>query len=1142
MEKEIELAYKVANRARELNLDPTNVCEIVLAKNLAERVVGLVATIYPKLNNKKIVELINNFEKTYGFLDWRVAFKLAKEIALEKVCRFDNFLQAIDAALRTAFAYLTLGVVSAPIDGIVNVELKKRLDGKDYLCVNYAGPIRNAGGTACAVSVLILDYLRKLFKIDAYDAQPEEIKRTYIELQDYHEKVTNLQYNPGEEEIELILKNLPIEIGGIATETIEVSNYKDLPRIPTNFLRAGFCLLLSAGLPLKAPKLLKQISNFEKEFDFSNWLWLKDLVDLQKKRSSKEDQSNSSWNYLEDMVAGRPVLAFPSHHAGFRLRYGRCRDSGYSAQAINPATGYLLKKFIAYGTQIKPEKPSKSATLVTCSTIEGPLVRLKNGDVVRINNINDAIRFEKEIEKILFLGDILISYGDFYNRAQNLSPAGYCEEWWIRELEIAVIKTFQTFDEEKISSLTNLPLNFIQRLFKWPITTSISAESALIFSKIFDVALHPKFTWFWKLLSLEELKKLIEIAKKAKIIKNNERIEKILLDKSVKTLLEKIGLEHRFFGDQIILSNDEAKIFYEIIINGDGTKLDFSKDDVCDVLEALSKFSGIKIRDSLGTCIGARMGRPEKAKLRELATSPNVLFPVAEAGGRMRSLNEAVKKGVVKSNFVLFHCSSCGTVIYPTCNFCGKRAKKMWYCCGKFTFNPDCKGHGAKLAKPYAEIEIDFYKIFHSALNQIKEKNFKLIKGVKGTSSKNHFAEHVAKGILRAKWDLTVNKDGTIRYDATQLPLTHFKPKEIGTSIEKLKELGYTKDIYGHDLKNEDQILELKIQDVILPSYEIEGAHKVLFNVGCFIDELLEKFYKIEPFYRLESEKDLIGHLVVVLAPHTSAGVAARIIGFSKCQALLAHPILHAATRRDCDGDEASVMLLLDALINFSKEYLSASRGSTMDAPLLLIPKIIPKEVDDMVFDLDIVKTYPLEFYEASLNSKLPWEVKIQQLKSRLDDPTDLGFTHDTDNINNSVLCSAYKILPTMEEKLKAQLELAELLECVEPAKIVEFVIEKHFLKDTRGNLRQFFYQEFRCSTCNTKYRRTPLNGKCLCGGKLILTVSEGNINKYLKLTSELAKKYQISSYLQQCIKILENRIQNVFGALEKQTALHSFN
>jgi DNA polymerase II large subunit len=45
---------------------------------------------------------------------------------------------------------------------------------------------------------------------------------------------------------------------------------------------------------------------------------------------------------------------------------------------------------------------------------------------------------------------------------------------------------------------------------------------------------------------------------------------------------------------------------------------------------------------------------------------------------------------------------------------------------------------------------------------------------------------------------------------------------------------------------------------------------------------------------------DLIGHLVIGLAPHTSAGVLARIVGFTRANVGYAHPFFHAAKRRNC--------------------------------------------------------------------------------------------------------------------------------------------------------------------------------------------------------------------------------------------------
>jgi DNA polymerase II large subunit len=79
----------------------------------------------------------------------------------------------------------------------------------------------------------------------------------------------------------------------------------------------------------------------------------------------------------------------------------------------------------------------------------------------------------------------------------------------------------------------------------------------------------------------------------------------------------------------------------------------------------------------------------------------------------------------------------------------------------------------------------------------------------------------------------------------------------------------------------------------------------------------------------------------------------ARIIGFTDRKVGYAHPFFHAAKRRNCDGDEDSVILLMDALLNFSKSYLPSSRGGRMDAPLVLTSRIDPKEIDEEAHSID---------------------------------------------------------------------------------------------------------------------------------------------------------------------------------------------
>ena len=212
---------------------------------------------------------------------------------------------------------------------------------------------------------------------------------------------------------------------------------------------------------------------------------------------------------------------------------------------------------------------------------------------------------------------------------------------------------------------------------------------------------------------------------------------------------------------------------------------------------------------------------------------------------------------------------------------------------------------------------------------------------MKGLSNEHRVAEILEKGILRAKEDLSVYKDGTMRFDATNAPLTHFKPVEVGVSIEKLKLLGYTKDCQNIPLSSGEQLCELRVQDVVIP----RKCAIYFIREAKFIDQLLEKVYGLPRYYNVNRIEDLLGHLVIGLAPHTSVGILGRVIGFTQLDVCYAHPVWHSAKRRDCDGDEDAMMLALDTLLNFSKSYLPSQIGGIMDAPLFIIPVVNPKEV-----------------------------------------------------------------------------------------------------------------------------------------------------------------------------------------------------
>ncbi len=1627
IEDKVHVCYAIAEGARKRGLDPQSKVEIPLATSLAGRVVGLISVLYPQINDPKIVKRILDLEKEFGQMDPTVSFKIAEEIAKQKFCKFENQLQAIDAGIRLAFAYVTLGVVSSPIEGFTGLKLGKTKDGKEYFKAFFSGPIRSAGTTASCVALMLINFLREEFGYAKYDPDEQEVKRYVTENYDYHERVTNLQYLPSEEEIYYLAKRIPIQIDGDPTEKREVSNQKDLPRVETNFIRGGMCLCFSEGLAQKAQKGLRMYniakSNGVKMTDFD---FLQEFVDKFKMQKKKDDGEKKKEvpTYIKDIVAGRPIFGHPSRSGAFRFRYGRSRVAGFSAASIHPATMGVSNGFLANGTQLKIEKPTKGCVVTPCDSIDGPIVRLKNGNVKKLKDFEESKKLYSDIDEIIYFGDILFPLGDVINRNYDLLKVGYVEEWW--ELELKKVIAHDTGKGEIIDKY------------------DVDFEEALKLSKETGIPLHPEYIYYWTQILYEDLLELLYYLSKGIISE-----EKLVLPfgesnkenfSKAKRVLELLGVEHEVSIENIILDKKNAcailtnlgldeklfsKLNYRINKEINEVIAEISKEENKEksVLELINIVSKFKIKDKAGTFIGTRMGRPEKAKLRKLIGSPSVLFPIGEEGGRFRSVNTAVEVGYVKSDFPIHKCKKCNKeTIYYICEDCGEKTSPLHYCreCHQKFESKLCPEH--KIGQPYCNQRIDIKHYFNQAIGLLgieRQEIPELIKGVRGTSNEGHVPEHLAKGIIRAKHKLCVNKDGTIRYDGTETPITHFKPKEIGTGIHKLKELGYSKDVNGHALENEEQVIELKPHDILIPACPDtldERGDDVFIRIANFLDELLVKFYKLKPFYNVKKREDLVGHLVACMAPHNCAGVIGRIIGFSKTQSFFASPYIHAAMRRDCfdyntfipikhngcwknvkigelveelnpkklvdnyrtkekkvvgfetigsnfkevkinnftkhslikmleiktalgkkivvtenhkfliggkekrasdleigdklplpkkinlsgkdireinlleelkdenlmvrrikaiiskinsdervkilkklnitskqfqnfnirdsyplkfvlglnnklkneiynvgklatkgdnvetpilieldeelletigiylaegysrtikgknglnqvdiactekevrdlviksiekyfglkpswntperlvfsskilylfftkilgagsnaktkripsrfldlkldklasvlrgyfegdgsaekvrmkvscdsvsegllsdlelcllrfgvfckryeyekqpgekvrsfyirknkkipkfhitkliigsdfinnfmkigflskrkqdilasyktkkpsgmkinqdedfvygpiisitplgkkesyclnvnsndhlviannilvkncDGDEAAIMFLLDTLMNFSRQFLPSHRGGTQDAPLVLNARIRPGEVDDQILDHELVSEYPLKLYELSEEEgHHSSEIEIEMVKQRLAKGEEVfentGYTHETTDINECITNSSYKTIPNMMEKVKAQMDLVVKLRAVDSGDVARLIIDRHFIRDLRGNLRKFSQQQFRCVACNHKYRRPPLKGSCIkCGGKIIFTISYGGIVKYLEPALALAESYDVPAYTKQSLILAKKYIESIFGReKEKQESIEKW-
>ncbi|WP_158855334.1 DNA polymerase II large subunit [Halorhabdus sp. CUG00001] len=937
LEDELEAAMAVAREARQRGDDPTTDVEIPVAKDMADRVENI-------LGIDGVAERVRDLEGEMSREE--AALALVEDFVEGSVGDYDTKAGKIEGAVRTAVALLTEGVVAAPIEGIDRVEILQNDDGTEFVNVYYAGPIRSAGGTAQALSVLVADYARTLLDIDEYRAREDEIGR-YVEEIDLYDENTGLQYSPKEKETRHIAEHMPIMLDGEATGDEEVSGYRDLERVDSNSSRGGMCLVLAEGIALKAPK----IQRYTRQLEELEWPWLQALIDgtigddesddapadsdeesdtpdetkgvEDGEKSDGPPRAEPAKKYLRDLIAGRPVFSHPSEQGGFRLRYGRARNHGNATAGVHPATMHLVDDFLATGTQIKTERPGKAAGIVPVDTIEGPTVRLANGDVRRIDDPAEALEVRNGVEKVLDLGEYLVNYGEFVENNHPLAPASYTVEWWRQEFAETEA------DVQAMADSVNIDL------------ADPAPEQALEWARTYDAPLHPKYTHLYHDVSVEAIDALAVAIAEGEVGTGDgaamagrqpadATTGDLKLDRTdvVQHTLESLLVEHTQTDDSILVPTWRPLV--ETLGFDDDLSRSWTLGDLSprareyadgeNAVRAINEIAPFEVRERAPTRIGNRMGRPEKSEERELSPAVHTLFPIGEAGGNQRDVAKAAGHademsdvpGEVELEVGRRRCVECGTDTYrPRCPDCGGVTESVYVCpdCDR-EVEPDESGRAEcpgceTLASPTRQTVIDVGQEYQQAMAAVGEREvaFDVLKGVKGLSSKEKTPEPMEKGVLRAKHDVSAFKDGTVRYDMTDLPVTSVRPEELDVTAEQFRELGYEEDIRGDPLVHDDQLVELNVQDIVLS----DGAAEHMLKTAAFIDDLLTSYYGLDPYYELEDRDDLVGELVFGMAPHTSAATVGRVVGFTSAAVGYAHPYFHAAKRRNCFHPETKV-------------------------------------------------------------------------------------------------------------------------------------------------------------------------------------------------------------------------------------------
>ncbi|MFB6111670.1 MAG: DNA-directed DNA polymerase II large subunit [Halobacteriaceae archaeon] len=916
LERQLDTARSVAERARARGEDPSDDVEIPVARDMADRVENI-------LGIDGVAARVRELEDEYA--REKAALVLVEDFVDGTVGDYETREGKIEGAVRTAVALLTEGVVAAPIEGIDRVEIRQNDDGSAFVSVAYAGPIRSAGGTAQALSVLVADYARSLLGIEEYHPRDDEVER-YVEEVGLYDDETGLQYSPKDAETRYIATHCPIMLDGEATGEEEVSGYRDLERVDTNAPRGGLCLVLAEGIALKAPK----IQRYTRDLEEVEWPWLEDLIDGavgqgedgaegdeeaprgedtpageaddSEESGTPRPRPDPSSKYLRDLIAGRPVFGHPSQPGGFRLRYGRARNHGFATAGVHPATMHILDDFLATGTQIKTERPGKAAGVVPVDTIEGPTVKLANGDVRRIEDPAEAKEVRNGVEAVLDLGEYLVNYGEFIENNQPLAPASYTVEWWTADMEAAGANVQALRDSPHID------------------LTNPTVDQALAWASDHDAPLHPAYTYLWHDVSPTDV-----VALARAVAEGDLDDDTLVLDRTepVRTTLEALLVEHHQ-TETALRIEDWRPLARTLGLDAD-RGLTWEPPEApteawADTLAAVNDIAPFTVQERAPTRVGNRMGRPEKSESRDLSPAVHTLFPIGEAGGNQRDIGKAASngdgidspRGQIEVDVGVRRCPDCGTHTYrPRCQECEARTEPHYECddCG-VPAEPDEAG---RVTCPRCDREVDSVRrqqldleARHAeAHERVGERDtaYDIMKGVKGLTSATKTPEPLEKGVLRAKHGVTAFKDGTVRYDMTDLPVSAVRPAELDVGVDRFRELGYEEDINGEPLRHDDQLVPLRVQDIVLS----DGAASHLLRTADFVDDLLAEYYDLDPYYEAEEREDLVGELVFGLAPHTSAAVVGRVVGFTSAAVGYAHPFFHAAKRRNCFHPETTV-------------------------------------------------------------------------------------------------------------------------------------------------------------------------------------------------------------------------------------------
>ncbi|UCG03659.1 MAG: hypothetical protein JSW11_06655 [Candidatus Heimdallarchaeota archaeon] len=1089
----LKTQVQLATQARARKLDPQSKIESKLTFTSKAKIGAI-------LNIPKLEEYLPSN------LSWHespllLAADIAKQIVNGRFVK-DTRENLILMALHSSLVILSQGLISVPHESIPKISIGSK---SNHLTIYFSNTVRYVTGETVGLVVLIADYIRHVLHLNRYNPSPELINR-YVEEIEIYFKMNDRSWDLRKDLINFLVQNIGVEISGEAYERIEVKKYRNLPNM-TNRLRMGMCVAFD-----KIIDNINSIAHLRLASGIPEWEWL--VPPFEGIRRKKHEFGRN------EVRGTQPLLSRSGKPGGFRLRYGYSRNTGQGAAGVHPVTMYL-SEMMSPGTSIKIDFMERPLTVFPVSTLTGPLVEFKDGSSERIESLTRIIEVESDVTQIWEMGDILLSPDDI-PATETIELSAWTEEWWSQEVKRMISSKFRSI--EYLANIIRISPIELEKLLSEPTRFQPSPEIALNLSRITEVPIHPFYSFNWNEIAISDLIRLIQ-----KIDSTNEDL--LPDDDDLKVILRQLGAPFIIHG-----SNIQSERFQPFIHSLRGKEEEItqilSEDSAVGIEKVVQELTKIPIRSLCHRRIGLKIIRVEKSEPRHINPPSHILFPIGSHGGTQRNLLKVKKGANVDIQISERFCTTCGESTYVTfCPKCLEETKQQFVCkTGHISDTRNCRECG-QYAFPARIKPINVAGIIKSGVQKTGIDDLTKIKGVSFLNSKNRIPEHIIKGILRAKHNLFVYKDGTSRFDQTNAPLTYFTPSEVHSSVEDLLRLGYTHDVFGNDLIQDDQLIEINPFDVIVS----KTAGEFLVDLSKFIDDELTFLYELPPYYRINSLNDITGFLIVGLSPFSMVAVIGRIIGYTENNVIYAHPLWHILKTRNCNGDIDSITLLLDVLLNFSMEFVPTLRGGTMDVPAII-------NLSDEWEETSVYASYDsilmnLSFFNNLIENPLKEELLSYKM-SFLKPP--LPISHNIDNVSRYNFENLFRESKIVS-KIETELRVLSRIRGVKEGEFVDDILVNDFLPKITTSMTRFFLQPVRCNTCNTTFRRVPLSNCPVCHRRTIgLTLSEGWVLRYLQIVNQLKDQYNsdISEYCHSWVELVELNKRLLFEKGPRPTTL----